>query len=78
QPGKLALSEDGQFLYLGLAQTSLVYRISPDSGAIDFRLWLGNDPNFGPYLPFDLAVLPGRPQSVAVSAIAPSTHLLIN
>ena len=69
-PGKLAVSQDGQFLYMGLARSSAVFRITIDSGTIGARLLLGDDPLQDPVVASGLEVVPGRPEAVVVSTHA--------
>lgn len=66
-PGALALSDDGQFLYISVPATGEVVRVALASQAVDLRFTLGPDPTRGQRAAFSLAVLPGRPRSVAVA-----------
>lgn len=67
EPRALAISDDDQFLYVGLDGAPDVQRIDLTTRSIDLTLALGSDPFFGPYYAEDLAVLAGAPSSVAVS-----------
>src|SRR5205823_5537808 len=67
-PGKLAISDDGQYLYVAVDNGTAVQRITlaPLSAAPAFAL--GNDPVFGASLRVeDMAVVPGTPVAIAVS-----------
>jgi hypothetical protein len=67
-PVKLARSDDGKYLYVGLRGQPSVQRIDLSTQAVDLTFSLGDDPTFGhPYFAEDIEVLPGSPQSVAVS-----------
>lgn len=66
-PGRLALSGDGQFLYVGLDGANSVRRfdLQSSSTANEFSLGIGS---FGtPNRAEEIEVLPGQPQSVAVA-----------
>jgi DNA-binding beta-propeller fold protein YncE len=67
EPGKLALSADGQFLYVALNGAAAVRRVDLPSFTAGLQFSLGSDPFFGPYLAEDMEVLPGNPHAVAVS-----------
>lgn len=67
RPNKLAISSDGQFLYVGLDGVGAVQRIVVPTRTPDLQFSLGSDPIFGRRTAEDIAVLPGRPHSVAVS-----------
>ena len=67
-PGKLALSEDRHYLYVGLYAGKAVQRIEFDTLVPDLRFSLGIDPRFGPRGLTDLEAVPGSPASVAVAA----------
>lgn len=66
-PVKLARSDDGQYLYVGLEGQSAVQRINIASQAVDLTINLGNGQFNGPLYAEDIHVLPGTPQSFAVS-----------
>lgn len=66
-PVKLARSDDGAYLYIGLDGQPSVQRIDLSGQAVDLTFLLGDDPNFGPYFVEDMEVLPGIPNSVAIS-----------
>jgi len=72
QPNKLAISDDSQFLYVGLDGESAVRRITLSSFTADlkFPLGPGTNPNpaaCGVLSAEDIGVLPGNSHSVAVS-----------
>ena len=70
EPGKLALSDDNQYLYVGLDGAAAVRRFDTASQTPDIQFSLGNDQYNGPFGATDLAVLPGSPKSVAVARTA--------
>jgi len=69
EPGKLALSADGSYLYVALDGSAEVVRLDllPALPVVDLRFSLGSDLTYGPYYVDDMAVLPGDPFAVAVS-----------
>jgi hypothetical protein len=69
EPGKLALSQDGQYLYVALNGAAAVRRVSLPALSAGLQFSLGADPTFGPYLVEDMEVLPGDPGAVAISRL---------
>jgi hypothetical protein len=67
EPNAMAVSDDGQFLYVGLDQTGTVQRLSLPNLELDISLSLGSHLQFGPYVAGHLKVAPGAPRTVAVS-----------
>ena len=67
EPFKLALSNNGQFLYVGLDGEAAVQRVDLTTQTTGAKFSLGSDSFFGPYNVEDIEVLPGSPGSVAVS-----------
>ena len=65
-PVKLARSDDGQFLYVGLDGTNDVQRVNLSTQSVNLTFSLGNAA-LGPIFAEDIEVLPGAPQSVAIS-----------
>jgi len=67
EPTKLAISDDGQFLYVGLDGEGAVRRVILSSFTADLKFSLGSaSAGCGVNRAFDLKVLPGTPQSVAI------------
>jgi HYDIN/CFA65/VesB family protein/beta-propeller repeat-containing protein len=67
-PNQLAVSSDGQFLYVGLDTDKKVAQVSLPSGTVNFAVGLGNDPDFhNPMVADAIRVLPGQPHSWAVT-----------
>ena len=67
EPNNLAVSDDGQFLYVGLDGAAAVRRVNLPAQTAGLQFSLGGDAFFGPYYVASLAVLPGSPHSVAVA-----------
>ena len=66
QPNKLAVSDTGSHLYVGLDGAAAVARINLATFTVDLQFPVGVDPFDGPLLPHDLAVQPGNPNVLAV------------
>ncbi|HEX2573333.1 MAG TPA: IPT/TIG domain-containing protein [Polyangia bacterium] len=66
-PGLLALSDNGQFLYVGLRGLPAVRRIDVAARAVDREIALGTGPRGESLYAGDLEVLPGAPHSIAVA-----------
>jgi hypothetical protein len=68
-PDVLAISDDGQYLYVGLDDTSSIQRFTLPELTADIEFPIGQTGNF----PFDIQVLPGAPHTTAVSIGIPDT-----
>jgi hypothetical protein len=64
-PGGLALSDNGQYLYVALAGSASIRRFDIWTGTAGLQFSLGS--SYGPNYVEDMAVLPGRPESIVVS-----------
>jgi len=63
-PNQLAISDDGQLLYVGLDDDKKVAQVAVGSGTVNFTVGLGNDPDFqNPMVADALRVLPGHPHA---------------
>lgn len=67
EPDRLALSDDGQFLYVGLRGASSVERLTLPDLSQELSLALGRDPTYGAFYAGDLRVAPGSPRTLAIS-----------
>ena len=67
EPFYLAISDDGQYLYVGLHGAAAVRRVHLPSFTAGLQFSLGSDPNFGPFFVDDIEVVPWDPETVAVS-----------
>ena len=67
EPGKLAVSDDGQYLYAAFAGGGSITRVHLASWTAEPPFVLGSDPFFGPYLAEDIEVQPGQSNVIAVS-----------
>lgn len=68
EPTRLAISDDGQFLYVGLDGEGAVRRVILSTFTADIKFSLGTaQVGCGVNRAFDLEVLPETPQSVAIS-----------
>src|SRR5262245_17180060 len=74
EPGRLALSGDGQYLYVALDGAGSVRRVDlrdtqrPRESLI---IYLGNNRDYGPYIVNDMDVAPGVPSKFAVARFRP-------
>ncbi len=67
EPGKLALSDDGQTLYVSLDGAAAVRRYDIATQTAGAQFSLGDELTSGPFFVNDLEVAPGNPDLVAVS-----------
>jgi len=67
EPDVLAISDDSQFLYVGMNGTFTVQRFKLPGLIPDISFTLGSDPFDGPYYALDLQVAPGASHTTAVS-----------
>jgi len=67
EPDVLALSDDSQFLYVGMDGNSTVQRYVLPALTPDLSYSLGSAGGEGPYFALDLQVAPGSPHTTAVS-----------
>jgi hypothetical protein len=67
EPSRLALSDDGKYLYVGLDGAGAVRRFNLARQQPDLQIALGSDPRFGPYFAADIAVVPGHSDTIAVA-----------
>ncbi len=66
EPNKLAISDDEQFLYVGLDGSAQIRKVILSSFTADIVFGLGNGSS-GFLYPEDIVVLPNNPHSIAVS-----------
>jgi hypothetical protein len=68
EPGRLAISDDGSYLYAGINGASYVQRFLLPSLAADITIPLGSGPyGAGPNHAIDLVAAPGAPHTLAVT-----------
>lgn len=75
EPGKLAITDNGQYIYAALNGANSVRRFDTQSGTAGLQFGLGNSPSAIAYKAFDLATLPGSPNSIAVSRMVGSNPI---
>ena len=66
EPTKIAISDDEQFLYVGLTGAAQVRKVILETLTADISFGLGTG-SFGLHFPEDIAVLPNQPNTIAVS-----------
>jgi len=67
EPNMLAISDDSQFLYVGMDGSNSVQRYVLPNLTPDINFTLGTDPYDGPYVALDIEVAPATPHTVAIS-----------
>jgi uncharacterized protein (TIGR03437 family) len=67
EPGKLVISDDGQYLYVSLTTAAAVRRVDLVAQIADLQFALGSDGFFGATYVDDMAVMPGNAHAIAVS-----------
>jgi len=67
KPGRLAISDDGQFLYVATDEGTTIRRLNLASQTVDLQFSLGSEGGFGSYYVWDMKVMPGNPSAIAVS-----------
>jgi fibronectin type 3 domain-containing protein len=67
EPDKLAISDDGRYLYVGLDGSASIQRFHLPDLTPDISISLGSDSFQGPYYAIDIQVAPGEPNTIAVS-----------
>ena len=66
EPNVLALSDDGQYLYVGLDGAAAVRRVYLPTLTPGLQFGLGSDLRYGPYMAGSIAVMPAASSTVAV------------
>jgi hypothetical protein len=66
EPGKLAVSADGQYLFVARNDLSVVERLGLPNLTTNATLVLPSDPHFGPVVATDIEVAPGTAATVAI------------
>jgi len=69
EPNRLAISDNGQYIYAALDGAYAVRRFDVAAQTAGLQFNLGRTTSGDPYKAYDLAVMPGNPQSLAVSRI---------
>jgi hypothetical protein len=67
EPGPLAVSDDGSYIYVGLMGAGAVRRFDVAAQTADIQFQVAKDYPDGPLYVRDIAVMPGSPHTVAVS-----------
>jgi hypothetical protein len=66
EPGRLAISDAGGILWVWLEGAAAVRRFDTETGTPGLQFWLGQS-NGPPLYAEDMAAMPGRPETVAIS-----------
>jgi hypothetical protein len=67
EPNKLAISDNSQYLYVGMDGSNSVQRYVLPGLSPDINFSVGTDPYDGPYVALDIEVAPGLPHTTAIS-----------
>jgi hypothetical protein len=74
EPSEMALSDDGQYLYVALDGANSVRRKLLPSLTQDLLIPMGSDPSLGALIAADIAVAPGQPNTIAVARKTSTTY----
>lgn len=66
-PGPLALTSGGEYLYVGLSGSGTVARINPDTLAVESSFSIGTDPQDGAMSASDICTVRGNPDLLVVA-----------
>src|SRR5439155_13614968 len=66
EPNRLAISDDGQVIYVGLDGANAVRRFDTPSGTPGLQFSVGSNTQ-GQFVAVDIAVAPGQPKIVAIA-----------
>jgi hypothetical protein len=78
EPKRMAFSDDGQTMYVGLQGAAAVRRVDLQTSAPGLQFSVGADSFSGVYFPDYMAVMPGNPDTVAVSRSSGGTAVYDN
>jgi uncharacterized repeat protein (TIGR01451 family) len=67
EPGRLAIADNGQYLYTALDGGTAVRRFNIPEQTAELQFSLGADSSGRPFLAQDIEVLPGLPETVAIA-----------
>lgn len=73
EPTRMAVSNDGKYIYTAFSGSSTVRRLNLLTKTADIQFQLGNDPVNGPFYAYDLTVMPNNSETVAISRTTAST-----
>lgn len=69
EPTIMDISDNGQYIYVGFSGSSTVRRFNVSTQTADIQFPLGSDSFSGPFYAYDITVMPGNPNTIAVSRI---------
>lgn len=69
EPGPLEISDDGQFIYIGLKDSPKVKQFVVSNQQVGMEFGLGNDDGYGACYAYDISVMPEAPNTIAVSRV---------
>lgn len=69
EPTIMDISDDGQYIYVGFNGSATIRRFDVNKQIADIQFPLGSDSFSGPFYAYDITVMPGNPNTIAVSRI---------
>lgn len=72
EPTVLAISDNGQYIYAGFTGSSTIRRFDVAAQTAGLQFSLGSDPFSGSFFAQDIEVMPGNPNTIAVSRRRPN------
>ena len=69
EPTIMDISDNGQYIYVGFTGSATVRRFNVNSQTAEIQFPLGSDSFSGPFYAYDISVMPGNPNTIAVSRI---------
>ena len=71
-PNRLAISRDGQYLFVGTDSNGSVTAIDLPTRTVAYKFSLGTDPLYGTMVAGDIQAMPGSPDTVAIARKFPN------
>ena len=69
EPTVMDISDNGQYIYVGFSGSATIRRFNTVTQTADIQFPLGSDSFSGPFYAYNISVMPGNPNTVAVSRI---------
>lgn len=67
EPSIMDISDNGQYIYVGFTGSATVRRFNVNTQTADIQFPLGSDSFSGAFYAYDITVMPGSPNTIAVS-----------
>lgn len=69
EPSIMDISDNGQYIYVGFTGSATVRRFNVNTETAEIQFPLGSDSFSGPFYAYNIAVMPGSPNTIAVSRV---------